>query len=281
MNSQPPLQEEFDLVIEAGREEGQYWRDVWRYRELLYFLSWRDILVRYKQTVLGVAWAVLRPLITMIVFTVIFGRLARMPSEGVPYPLLVFAGMLPWQLFSTALTEASGSLIGSANLVAKVYFPRLLVPASSIVVCAVDFLINAGLLVALMAWYRVGPTWHLLATPVFILLTLAAAMGAGLWLAALNVNYRDFRYVVPFFVQFGLYVSPVGFSSSVVPEQWRVLYSLNPMVALIDGFRWSVLGEARPLDIASLGLGCTVGVALLVSGLWFFRRMERSFADTI
>lgn len=279
--NEPSSPEKFDLVIEAGHEEGQYWSDVWRYRELLYFLSWRDILVRYKQTALGIAWAIIRPLVTMIIFTVVFGRLAKMPSEGVPYPVLVFAGMLPWQLFATALSEASNSLIGNANLVAKIYFPRLLVPASSVVVCGVDFLINTGLLLGLMAWYGIAPTWHLLALPVFVALTFAAAMGAGLWLAALNVNYRDFRYVVPFLVQFGIYVSPVGFSSSIIPESWWLLYSLNPMAALIDGFRWSVLGANRPLDSTSLAIGCAVVVILLVSGLWFFRRTEKSFADTI
>lgn len=277
----PAPEEKFDQVIEAGRAERRYWRDLWQYRELFYFLSWRDILVRYKQTVLGVAWAVIRPLITMAIFTVVFGRLAKMPSEGVPYPVLVFAGMLPWQLFATSLSEASNSLIGNANLVSKVYFPRLIVPTSSIMVCGVDFLINGVIFTGLMAWFGVVPSWPILFLPVFILLGFAAAIGAGLWLAALNVNYRDFRYVVPFLVQFGLYVSPVGFSSSVIPESWRLLYALNPMVCVIDGFRWCVFGPQRPLDPASCGLGIFVIALLLFSGIWFFRRTERSFADTI
>jgi len=277
----PASEEKFDQVIEAGRAESRYWRDLWQYRELFYFLSWRDILVRYKQTVLGIAWAVIRPLITMAIFTVIFGRLAKMPDEGVPYPVLVFAGMLPWQLFSTSLSEASNSLIGNANLVSKVYFPRLIVPTSSVMVCGVDFLINSVIFAGLLAWYGVVPSWPILFLPLFVLLGFAAAIGAGLWLAALNVNYRDFRYVVPFLVQFGLYVSPVGFSSSVVPESWRLLYSLNPMVCVVDGFRWSVFGPQRPFDPVSCGLGVSIIALLLLSGIWFFRRTERSFADTI
>jgi lipopolysaccharide transport system permease protein len=269
----------FSLVIEAGRTEGHYWRDVWRYRELLFFLSWRDMLVRYKQTVLGVAWSVIRPVLTTIVFTFIFGRIARLPSEGIPYPLLVLAGMLPWQFFANSLTESSNSLITNANLVSKVYFPRFIMPASAVAVCFVDFLINAVLLAGLMAWYRSMPSWQIVALPLFLLLTIAASMGAGLWLAALNVKYRDFRYVVPFIVQFGLYVSPVGFTSNVIPEKWRLLYSLNPMVGVIDGFRWAIFETA--LYLPGLMVSATTAVVMLGSGIWFFRRTERSFADTI
>jgi lipopolysaccharide transport system permease protein len=230
------------LSIEAGRSELQYWRDLWRYRELFYFLAWRDILVRYKQTVIGIAWAILRPLLTMIVFTVVFGHLAKMPTQGVPYPILVFAAMLPWQFFANSLSECSNSLINNANLLSKVYFPRLVLPTSAVIVSFIDFLISGIILLGLMIGYQFVPTWRILALPLFILIAFGIAMGAGLWLAALNVKYRDFRYVVPFIIQFGLYISPVGFSSSIVPEQWRWLYSLNPMVGVIDGFRWAILG---------------------------------------
>ena len=269
-----------ELIIEAGRTESQYWKDIWRYRELFYFLAWRDILVRYKQTVIGIAWALIRPLLTMIVFTVVFGNLAKLPSEGAPYPILVFAAMLPWQFFANALSECSTSLISNANLISKVYFPRLIVPVSAVIVSFVDFLISGIILLALMTWYNFVPSWRILTLPLFILIGFAAAMGGGLWLSALNVKYRDFRYIVPFIVQFGLYISPVGFSSSIVPAQWRWLYSLNPMVGVIDGFRWAILGGSRlywPEFTLSVGL-----VALLfTSGIWYFRRMERSFADVI
>ncbi len=270
-----------ELIIKAGQTESQYWKDLWRYRELFYFLAWRDILVRYKQTAIGIAWALIRPFLTMVVFTVVFGNLAKLPSEGVPYPILVFAAMLPWQFFANALSECSLSLITNSNLISKVYFPRLIVPASTVIVSFVDFLISGMILLALMIWYNFVPDWSILTLPLFILIAFAAAMGAGLWLAALNVEYRDFRYIVPFIVQFGLYVSPVGFSSSIVPERWRLLYSLNPMVGVIDGFRWAILGgDSRlywPGFILSVGL---VGL-LLVSGVWYFRKMERSFADVI
>ena len=270
-----------EIVLEAGRTEGQYWRDLWRYRELFYFLAWRDILVRYKQTVIGIAWALIRPLLTMAVFTVVFGKIAKLPSEGVPYPLLVFAAMLPWQFFATALGEASNSLIGNSNLISKIYFPRLIVPAGSVITSFVDFLISGAFLVALMAWYRFVPDWRLLTLPFFILLAFAAALGSGLFLAALNVEYRDFRHIVPFIVQFGMYISPVGFSSSVVPEKWRLLYSLNPMVGVIDGFRWALLGGKTQLDVTVLAMSLTVISALLILGIWYFRKTERTFADVI
>ncbi len=270
-----------ELVIEAGRTERQYWKDLWRYRELFYFLAWRDILVRYKQTVIGLAWALIRPFLTMVVFTVVFGQLAKLPSEGAPYPILVFSGMLPWQFFASALAECSNSLISNANLISKVYFPRLIVPASAVIVSFVDFLVSGMILLALMAWYNFVPSWRILTLPLFIGIAFAASMGAGLWLAALNVKYRDFRYIVPFIVQLGLYISPVGFSSSIVPQQWRWLYSLNPMVGVIDGFRWAILGvNAKvywPGFMLSIGLVCL----LLVTGIWYFRKTERTFADVI
>ncbi|MEB3160531.1 MAG: ABC transporter permease [Synechocystis sp.] len=269
------------LVIQAGQTEKEYWRDLWRYRELFYFLAWRDLLVRYKQTVIGIAWALLRPFLTMVVFSVVFGRLAKLPSEGVPYPILVFAGMLPWQFFANALSECSNSLINNANLLSKVYFPRLVVPTSAVVVSFVDFLISGIILLGLMAWYDFVPSWRIVTLPIFILIAFAASMGAGLWLAALNVQFRDFRYIVPFVVQFGLYVSPVGFSSEIVPERWRLLYSLNPMVGVIDGFRWAILGGESRLFWPGFSLSLSLVVVLLGSGIWYFRRMERTFADVI
>ncbi len=270
-----------ELIIEAGRSERQYWQDLWRYRELFYFLAWRDILVRYKQTVIGIAWALVRPLLTMLVFTVVFGQLAKLPSSGAPYPILVFAAMLPWQFFASALSECSNSLLSNANLISKVYFPRLIVPASSIIVSFVDFLVSGMILLALMAWYNFVPGWQILTLPLFTLIAFAAAMGGGLWLAALNVKYRDFRYIVPFIVQFGLYVSPVGFSSAIVPQQWRLLYSLNPMVGVIDGFRWAILGGEFQIYWPSFALSVGLVALFFVSGIWYFRRVERTFADVI
>ncbi|HEY9702309.1 MAG TPA: ABC transporter permease, partial [Allocoleopsis sp.] len=223
-----------ELIIEAGRTEKNYWQDLWRYRELFYFLAWRDIIVRYKQTVIGMAWALIRPFLTMVVFTVIFGVLAKLPSEGqTPYSIMVFAGMLPWQFFSNALSECSNSVIGNGNLISKVYFPRLIVPASAVIVSFVDFMVSGIILLGLMAWYNFIPSWRILTLPFFILIAFLAAMGGGLWFASLNVKYRDFRYVMPFIVQFGLYLSPVGFSSNIVPEQWRLIYSINPIVGVI------------------------------------------------
>jgi lipopolysaccharide transport system permease protein len=269
------------LVIEAGRAERHYWADLWRYRELFYFLAWRDILVRYKQTAIGIAWAVIRPLLTMIVFTVVFGRIAKLPDGGVPYVLLVCAAILPWQFFANALAESSSSLVSNANLISKVYFPRLIIPATSIVTSLVDFAISFGILVALMLWYRVYPDWRIVTLPVFVIIALAAALGFGLWLTALNVKYRDFRYVIPFIVTFGLYISPVGFSSDIVPEQWRLLYSLNPMVGVIDGFRWCVLGRNFTLYWPGFLLSLLIVVVTLVTGIRYFRRTEKTFADII
>lgn len=269
------------LIIEAGRADRQYWKDLWRYRELFYFLAWRDILVRYKQTVIGVLWALIRPLLTMVVFTVIFGKLAKLPSNDVPYPILVFAAMLPWQFFANALSECSNSLISNSNLVSKVYFPRLIVPASAVVVSFIDFLISSIILVALMVWYKFVPSWGMLMLPFLILLAFAAALGGGLWFSALNIKYRDFRFIVPFVVQFGLYVSPVGFSSTIVPEQWRFLYSLNPMVGVIDGFRWAILGQNTSMYWPGFLLSIGIVLCLLMSGIWYFRKTERTFADII
>jgi lipopolysaccharide transport system permease protein len=269
-----------ELVIRAGASAQQYWRDVWRYRELFWFLTWRDIAVRYRQTVIGIGWAVIRPLLTMLVFTVVFGRIAGLPSEGVPYALFVFAAMLPWQFFSTAMLDASSSLITNTNIITKIYFPRLIVPASSVLANVVDLLISALLFALLLAWYGVWPDARVLALPLFAAIAFGAALGAGLWLAALNVRYRDVRYVVPFIAQLGLYLSPVGFSSAIVPEQYRLLYSLNPLVAAIDGFRWAILGTAAPRT-DTLVAGSVVTLLLLAGGFMYFRRTERGFADVI
>ncbi|WP_413199105.1 ABC transporter permease [Nostoc piscinale] len=270
-----------ELVIEAGRSEQQYWKDIWRYRELFYFLAWRDILVRYKQTAIGIAWALIRPFLTMVVFSVVFGQLAKLPSQGAPYPILVFSAMLPWQFFANSLSECSNSLIGNANLISKVYFPRLIVPTSAVVVSFVDFMVSGIILLGLMAWYNFVPTWRIVTLPFFIAIAFAASMGAGLWLASLNVKYRDFRYIVPFIVQFGLYISPVGFSSTIVPPQWRFIYSLNPIVGVIDGFRWAILGGESNLYLPGFLLSLGLVFLLFISGIWYFRRMERTFADVI
>lgn len=281
MNSQ--IAQKMDtLIIEPGVAERHYWRDIWRYRELFFMLALRDVMVRYKQTVIGVAWALLQPLLTMLVFTVIFGKLAKLPSEGVaPYALLVYAGLLPWHLFATSLSGASNSVIGNANLISKVYFPRMIVPTAAVVVAFVDFMISFVILVGLMIWYQFLPGWQILTLPLFIIMAFVASLGPGLWIAALNVKYRDFRYVIPFIVQFGLYVSPVGFSSSVVPEQWQLLYSLNPMVGVIDGFRWAILGGESTIYMP----GFIISWGVITFFLWFgvrqFRRMEKRFADLI
>jgi lipopolysaccharide transport system permease protein len=270
-----------ELVIEAGKAERHYWKDLWRYRGLFYFLAWRDILVRYKQTVIGLAWALIRPLLTMFVFVFVFGKLVKLPSEGVPYPILVFAALLPWQFFSNAFTEAGNSLISNAGMISKVYFPRLVVPISAVIVSFVDFLISGIILVGLMLWYGFAPDWRILTLPLFIFIAFAAAMGAGLWIAALNVKYRDFRYIIPFVAQFGLYVSPVGFSSNIVPEQWRLLYSINPMVGVIDGFRWAIVGGNTQLYWPGFLLSLLLVLAILVTGIVYFRKTEKTFADVI
>lgn len=271
-----------EIVIEAGRAERHYWRDLWHYRELFRMLAWRDIAVRYKQTVIGAAWAVIRPFLTMVVFTVIFGKLANLPSEGnAPYAIMVFAGMLPWIFFSSALADASNSLLTNTNLISKVYFPRLIIPMAALGVAFVDFLVNFAMLLALMVWYGFVPGWQIMLLPVFVVIAIFASLGPGLWLTALNIKYRDIRFIIPFIVQFGLYVSPVGFSSSVVPEQWRLLYSLNPIVGVIDGFRWCILGGQSQFYWP----GFLVSVVVTAFFVWFgirkFRKLESSFADLI
>ena len=269
------------VVIEQGRIESAYWKDLWRYRELFYFLAWRDVLVRYKQTVIGILWSVIKPLLTMIVFVFVFGKLAKLPSDGVPYPVLVLSGMIPWLFFASAFSEAGNSLVGNANIISKVYFPRLIVPLSSVIVSLVEFIISAVLLVILMFWFNVLPDSRILLLPLFIALLILAAIGAGLWVAALNVKYRDFTYVVPFVIQFGLYVSPVAFNSNIVPQKWRMLYALNPMVGIIDGFRWSITGTDTPLYWQGIIISAVVVLLLVFSGVQYFRATERSFADVI
>ena len=270
------------LVIQPGVAERHYWQDLWRYRELFVVLAWRDVAVRYKQTVIGLAWALIQPLATMLVFSTIFGKVAKLPTEGsAPYALMVYAGLLPWQLFSTSLTGAAGSLIGNANLISKVYFPRLIVPTASVVVAFIDFLVGFAILLALMLWYQFLPSWQILTLPLFIVMAFLASLGPGLWITALNVKYRDFRYIIPFLVQFGLFVSPVGFSSSVIPDAWKTLYYLNPMVGVIDGFRWAILGGESGLNSMGFSLRCGIICFFLWLGIRQFRKLERSFADLI
>jgi lipopolysaccharide transport system permease protein len=268
------------LIIEPGMTAKNYWRDLWHYRELIYFLAWRDTVVRYKQTVIGVAWALIRPAVTMLVF-VGFRRLVGFSPGKVPDPILVFAAVLPWQFFSSALSESSGSLIGNANLISKIYFPRLLIPLAAVATTLIDFAITFALLVALMLWYGFLPSWQIAALPFFILLAFGLAFGSGLFFAALNVEYRDFRYIVPFIVQLGVFVSPIAFSTADVPEKWRTLYALNPLVGIIDGFRWSLLGGHAPLDAAAVAISAAVTGVTIVIGIWYFRRMEHGFADVI
>lgn len=269
-----------ELIIEAGKAEKHYWKDIWRYRELFYILSWRDIKVRYKQTVIGATWAIIRPMLTMIIFTIIFGRIAGMQNDTtVPYALVVLSAMLPWQFFSTALSEASNSLISNTNLVSKVYFPRLIIPASSVITSFVDFGISFGLLAIMMLFYRFAPSWQICWLPVFIILSFLASFGVGLYLTAVNVKYRDFRYIVPFIVQFGLFVSPVGYNIYRIPEKWRMVYCLNPMAGIINGFRWSIVGE--PMYWPGFCVSAAVTILFLIIGIWYFRKTEKSFADNI
>ena len=270
-----------EIVIEAGYGARRYWSDLWMYRGLLYFLAWRDILVRYKQTVIGVAWALIQPLVLMVILTIVFSRLAKLPSGGAPYSLLVFSGLLPWFFFSQAFSNAANSLIGNANMVSKVYFPRMIIPLSAVVVCLVDFVIAFGLLLLLALVLGALPDWRVIALPAFLALACVTAVGAGLWMAALNVKYRDFRYVVPFMIQVGMYISPVGFNSDLVPEKWRMLYALNPMVGVIDGFRWCLLGGKVDFYAPGLALSVVLSLFLLITGVSFFRKTERRFADLI
>jgi lipopolysaccharide transport system permease protein len=270
------------LVLEAGRADRQYWRDLWRYRELFFILAWRDVAVRYKQTVIGLAWAFVRPFMTMVVFTIVFGKIAKLPSEGAaPYAIMVFAGLLPWTLFASVLSDASTSIVGSSNLISKVYFPRLIVPVSTVLVALIDFLVSLLILAGLMLWYGVVPGWQILLLPLFVMLALLCSIGPALWAAAVLVKYRDFRFIIPFVTQIGLYISPVGFSGKIVPEQWQLLYSLNPMVGIIDGFRWCILGGASPIDAPGFVIGVAITLVLLWWGIRSFRRTERAFADLI
>jgi lipopolysaccharide transport system permease protein len=276
------MKEEYDLTIEKGKTEKNYWADLWRYRELFYILSWRDIKVRYKQTVIGVGWSIIQPLLTMIVFSVVFGGIAKLPTEGtVPYPILVLLGLLPWQFFSNSLTQCSNSLIGNTNLISKVYFPRLIVPASSIITSFVDFMISFVILIGMMFYYQFVPSWQMIFIPIFLIITFFASLGVGLLLTTLNVKYRDFRYIVPFIVQFGIYISPVGFSSNVVPEKWQLLYSLNPMVGVIDGFRWCIIGGKSEIDLTGLMISLFIIFFLVWFAIKHFRKMEKAFADYI
>ena len=279
-SSDPPFSTR--LVLEAGRADRQYWSDLWRYRELLLILAWRDVSVRYKQTVVGIAWAFIRPFLTTVVFTVVFGHIAKMSdNDTVPYAIIVIGGLLPWTLFSSILGDASGSVVANSNLISKVYFPRLIVPLATVLVVIIDFGVSLSILAGLMIWYGIVPGWQILMLPVFLLLALLASLGPAIWAAAVIVKYRDFRFVIPFVLQFGLYVSPVGFPSSIVPERWRLLYHLNPMVGIIDGFRWSIVGGDSPIYLPGFFLSLVVIAFFLWWGIWTFRRIERGFADLV
>jgi len=269
------------LIIEAGKAEKHYWLDLWRYRELFYFLSWRDILVRYKQTVIGIAWSVLRPIITMVIFTIVFGRIAKLPSTDAPYPILVFSALLPWLFFSSALADSSNSLISNANMISKIYFPRMILPTSAVIVALIDFFISFILLGIIMLWYKFIPSWKIVFMPLFLLLALIVSLGAGFLISALNVKYRDFKYIVPFIIQLGLYASPVGFSSDVIPDKWRFLYSMNPMVGVIDGFRWSIIGKGVEFYIPGFLISIILAFLILLAGIIYFRKTEKTFADRI
>lgn len=276
------MKEEHTITITAGKSTKKYWGDLWKYRELFAFLTWRDILVRYKQTVIGILWSILRPFLTMVVFTIVFGKIAQLPSEGAaPYALMVFAALLPWQMFANAVSESSNSLISNADMISKVYFPRMIMPISAVVTAVVDFAIASVIFAGMMIFYQFAPSLNILFLPLFMLLALITAIGVGLFVSALNVSYRDFRYIIPFIVQMGLYISPVGFSSTMVPEQWRLLYSLNPMVGVIDGFRWCLLGEDVTFYLPGFCASVGISILMLIIGIRTFRKMERTFADKI
>ena len=268
------------VVITSNQGVRHYWQDLWRYRELFYFLAWRDILIRYKQTVLGIAWALIRPLLTMIVLTFVFSNIAKLPSQGgAPYALMVLAGLLPWQFFSTALSDASNSLVSNAGMLTKVYFPRLIIPSSTVIVAMADLLISLVIMAGLMVWYQFLPDWRIMTLPLFFLIAFITTVGAGIWLSAINVKYRDFRYIVPFIIQIGLYITPVGFSSGIIPDQWRLLYSLNPLVGVIEGFRWAIIGGSLYLPGVIMSSG--VALTLLFLGVLYFRKVEQTLADVI
>ena len=276
----PSAAEPPELVIEAGRSEAHYWHDLWRYRELLGFLAWRDIKVRYKQAVLGVAWAVIQPAVQTLLLSFVFGKLAKMPSGDVPYPLLVLAGLLPWQLFSSAFSGAGSSVVGNANLISKVYFPRLIIPLSALAVALIDLAVLLILTIPVAAICGVMPTWRLLLLPAFILGALLIALGAGLWITALTVKYRDFRFITPFILQIGVFVTPVGYRTDFLPN-WRDLLALNPLTGVVDGFRWCLLGGTTEFYVPGLAISFAVAAVLLAGGLWYFRKTERQFADVI
>jgi lipopolysaccharide transport system permease protein len=283
---QAPESAEFDIWLEAGRTEKHYWLDLWRYRELFFILSWRDIAVRYKQTIAGVGWGLIQPFLTMVIMTVVFGKLAGLHSEGtVPYAIMVFSGMLPWQFFANALSTSGQSLVSNSSLISKIYFPRLIIPASAIAVASVDFLLSLLILAAIMLFYRFLPSWQIVCLPLFMLIAFAASLGPGLLVTALNVRFRDFRFILPFIVQFGLYLCPIGYSSTIVREKFGdtafMFYSVNPMVGIVDGFRWAILGGAASFSLPSFLVSATASAVLLVIGVWYFRKMERTFADII
>lgn len=275
------MDSQYDLIIEPGKNIKKEWAELWEYKELFLFLAWKDVVVRYKQTVIGLSWSLIRPFLTMVVFTVIFGKIAKLPSNGIPYPIMVFAGLLPWQFFSNALTASSGSVISSSGMISKIYFPRIIVPTSKTIVSLIDFIITFVIMIGMFIIYRFVPPIQILLLPFFVILALLPALGVGLWVSSLNVKYRDFQHIIPFAVQLGLYISPVGFSSSVVPEQWRFLYSLNPMVGVIDGFRWIILGGNFNLYLPGFLLSIGIALVLFISGIWFFKKTEKSFADYI
>lgn len=272
---------EFDIIIEPNRTTADFVYELVKFRELFLFMALRDILVRYKQTVIGVAWSVIRPLLSMVIFTVIFGRVAKLPSEGVPYPIMVFSALLPWQYFANSMQSASESFIRASTMVSKIYFPRLILPTSSVLVSAVDFAISFVLMCILMLVYRFAPSPMIVFMPIFFILATMTALGVGYFFSAVGVRYRDFRHIMPFIVQFGLYVSPVGFSSSIIPEKWRLLYSLNPMVGVIDGFRWCIQGTSSSLYIPGFIISLITSTLILWGGLKYFRKTERTFADYI
>jgi lipopolysaccharide transport system permease protein len=270
-----------EIIIEPRRAVRHYWRDLWQYRELFYFMAWRDVLIRYKNLSIGFAWALLRPFLTMLILTLVFNRFAGLPSQGIPYPVLVYSALLPWLFFAQAFADAGNSLVNKESIINKIYFPRMIVPTSAVVVSFVDFLAALSVLVLLLAWYRYLPGWQIAALPLFMLMAFVLALGAGLWISALSVQYRDFRYIIPFSVQIGLYLSPVGYDSSLVPLEWRSWYALNPLVGIIEGFRWSVSGRLMPHLLHDISLSLAVMLVLSVSGILYFRRIERSLSELL
>jgi lipopolysaccharide transport system permease protein len=270
-----------EIIIEPNKTAKHLWQELWSYRELFYFLAWKDILVRYKQTVIGIAWSIVRPLLSMVILTIIFSSIAKLPSGNTPYPILVFVATLPWQFFSTTLTMSGNSLISNVNMITKVYFPRIIIPTAAMVVSLVDFIISFAILICMMFWFGCWPTWKVLVLPFFLFLAALTSLGVGYWIGALNVKYRDFRHIVPFVIRFGLYISPVGFSSNLVPGKWRLMYSVNPMVGVIDGFRWALLGKEVNIYLPSIVLSICIAIVLFTSGIWFFTKTERQFADII